>query len=102
MNLPVLHNRGSTGVVPYDPYPLGSTTFLTTTSPETELARNSPELATNVLLKQSLDRSLADLANSSVATEFARQGRGTYAAARRRKHFFGLAGESAEFIIKPI
>ncbi len=100
-NFPIVHNRTDTGIIPYDPYPLSpSTTFLTPASPETEIARISPPLAARVLMQQSLDQSLVSLANSSVATEFARQGRGTFVAARRKRHFFG--GETTEIIIRPI
>lgn len=75
-----------------------------TTSPETELARFSPKLGADVLLKQSMDRALANLANSSLATEFAIQGRGVRGAIVRRKEILGItfSKDITEFFFEPI
>ncbi len=71
-----------------------------TTSPETELARRSPRRAESLLRRQSENCTLVDLANSSTATEFARQGRGTKYTIRHR--FLGIPIGSTEYGIEPI
>ncbi len=73
--------------------------IVATTTPETVFAENKPFLFADLVSRQSLDDAMAQIANSSVATEFARQGMGTHVAARRKKHLFG--GETTEVVIAP-
>jgi len=68
--------------------------------PRDTIARRAPDLAADVLKTESIDNSLVELANSKVATIFAAQGAGTYAASIRKRSFFG--GEKTEYIIRPI
>ncbi|GBE17211.1 hypothetical protein BMS3Abin15_01048 [bacterium BMS3Abin15] len=89
--IPHMHNRPLS-------YPFSHTPI--SVEPEAVLAKFRPDLAADVLKTKSSDRLLSNLANSSVATEFARQGRGTHAAVKRTKHFFG--GETTEAIIRPV
>ena len=80
-------------------YPYGNT-YVPPEYPESVLAKTRPDLASEVLIEQSKNKMLTSLANSSVATEFARQGRGTYAATKRRRSLFGT--ELTEVVIRPI
>lgn len=94
--LPTVWRQPITDVVPYYPsYPT-----VVEVKPETELARVAPVLAARVLSQQSRDQALVGLANSSSVAEFARQGRGTYVAHRRRGMFFTKSMD--EFTIQPI
>ena len=68
-------------------------------SPETEVARNSPRLATSLLRTYSQNETMLGLANSETASVFARQGRGTRFTTRRK--IFGFTVESTEYRIEP-
>lgn len=105
-NLPILRDQYPYGgITPYNPsYGLYTPPTIYATSPETELVRFSPKLGANVLLKQSLDLTLANLANSSLATEFATQRRGVRGAIVRRKEILGItfSKDITEFFFEPI
>jgi hypothetical protein len=73
----------------------------TVPSPEDTIARFCPNLAASLLRTESGNNLLNNLANSSVATEFARQGRGTRAGVRTKKNWF-TGGETTEAFIEPI
>lgn len=68
-------------------------------SPETELARFSPGRAASLLLEQSENLTLVDLANSLTAREFASQGRGTEFTVERK--FFGITYHTKRYSVKP-
>lgn len=88
----------------YDPFPVRYPhydPFIVSQSPESIIAEYNPSLGAGVLKKQSADNVLTSLMNSSVATEFARQGRGVRAGVRIRKSWFSGA-ETTEAFIKPI
>ncbi|MDD5032120.1 MAG: hypothetical protein PHR36_03690 [Patescibacteria group bacterium] len=70
-------------------------------SPEDTIARVKPHLAVSLLRTQSGNTLLGNLANSSVATEFARQGRGTRAGVRTRRSWL-TGSETTEAFIEPI
>ncbi|MEK7542849.1 MAG: hypothetical protein AAB503_00895 [Patescibacteria group bacterium] len=69
--------------------------------PESTLARINPGLAYKALIRKSDNDLLGTVANSSVATEFARQGRGTRFAMRKQKSWL-TDGETTEIAIWPI
>lgn len=66
----------------------------TRVDPLAELARQAPSLAHEVMLKHSQDKMIEGLANSSVATEFAKQGRGVRMGVRRYRTLFSEVTES--------
>jgi len=97
-NLPTRYNPN-----PYDFYnshiPLTPTIF--SQSPESVIAELNSKLAADVLKKQSGDAVLTSLMNSSVATQFAAQGRGVRARTKIWRSWF-TGAETTEAFVVPI
>ncbi|MDD5071593.1 MAG: hypothetical protein PHQ42_02535 [Patescibacteria group bacterium] len=98
---------GISGLFDHDdifPYSRSYTTpispFLFSPKPENTIAGLNPDLGASLLRTQSGNSALGNLANSLVATEFAKNGWGTRAGVRTKRGFFG--GETTEIFIEPI